>query len=269
MFVIILASLFSYKYIKFSQFSWKIPQEKHILFMGASHIHHAINDSIMSSAVNYAAPSERYMFTYIKLEHILPNNPQIDTIFLELAPTDLWKSTDDKYHKENEQSNYVRNYWPLFNFEQWYLYRSEPQQVFNIVLNSLHDVRVSYSSWWENRGGYGYRTDSLKLEDFDPHMVESDGWSNTTNYLYLRKIINLCKEYRIKLYFLETPTYHPELFYDQDYYYNAYKNNFSEIELLDYSHQDIPLNEYADAHHLNDKGARHFTEIIKKRFRIK
>lgn len=52
------------------------------------------------------------------------------------------------------------------------------------------------------------------------------------------------------------------------YKFNAYKKNLSEIELLDYSHLDIPLDEYADAHHLNE-GARRFTEIITKRFQIK
>lgn len=237
--------------------------------MGASHVHHAINDSLMLSAANYAAPSERYMFTYIKLEHILPNNPQIDTIFLELAPTDLWESADDKYHKENEQSNYIRNYWPLFNLEQWTLYKSESKQILNIVLSSLLDITISYNSWWSNRGGYGYRTDSLNLKEFTPKKVESDGWGNSTNYAYLRKIIALCKEYSIKLYFIETPTYHPELFYNQKYYHNAYKNYFSEIELFDYSNYNLPLNEYADAHHLNDKGAKHFTKLIKEHFQIK
>ena len=57
--IILTASYFS------SSVDWRLPQQKHVLFMGASHIVHAIDDSITDSAINLAKESERYMFTYI------------------------------------------------------------------------------------------------------------------------------------------------------------------------------------------------------------
>ena len=73
----------------------------------------------------------------------------------------------------------------------------------------------------------------------------------------------------VKLIFMETPTFHPENYYDIDYFYNTYKTNFSDINFIDYSKWPIPLDEMCDAHHLNHKGAVRFTKEIKRRYNIK
>lgn len=250
--------------------SWKLPQGKHIVFMGASHVNHGIDDSMMETAVNWTKGSERYMFTYIKLQHLIKENSQIDTIFLELAPTDLWEDTDYKYFDEMEQAGFLPYYWPFFTYENWTVYKSQPIQAATSVLSSLlSTTELTQDSFWSTLGGYNNVSDVMNVSTVKPNVIKPKGCGHEINYRYLNKIIDICSEKGIKLIFIETPTYHPEYFYDVDYYYKAYSENFSDVELADYSRWRIPLDEMYDAHHLNHKGAVRFTNEIKKRYNIK
>lgn len=250
--------------------SWQLPKHVHILFMGASHINHAVDDSMLKEAINWTKGSERYMYTYIKLQHLLPENPQVDTIFLELAPTDLWENADYKYHVLNEQSGYVKLYWPYYSWEQWKIFTSEPTQVVGLVMSSLGEMKkFNHAEWWRSMGNYKNVTESLDTTTVKPSLEKSDIGGHAVNYDYLRRIIALCKEYNIKLYFLETPTYRPEYFYDQEYYYRSYRENFSDVELIDYSKWPMDPFERYDAHHLNHKGAVRFTQELKDKFGLK
>ena len=44
--------------------------------------------------------------------------------------------------------------------------------------------------------------------------------------------------------------------------------NFSDVELLDYSHYPMEDDERHDAHHLNDKGALKFTKMLKLKYNL-
>lgn len=249
--------------------SWKLPEKVHVLFMGASHINHAIDDSMMESAVNWTRGSERYMYTYIKLQHLLPVNPQVDTIFLELAPTDLWEDTDYKYHVLNEQSGYVKTYWPFYEKEHWKVVLEEPIQVATLVVSSLLEKDdLMQDKWWNHMGNYYNVSAVMNPKEVKPELEVSSGHGYAVNYHYLRQIISLCNQHHIKLFFLETPTYHPEYFYDQDYFYKAYHDYFSDVEFVDYSRWPMKPSERYDAHHLNHKGAVRFTKEIMDRFGI-
>lgn len=249
--------------------SWKLPQGVHIVFLGASHVMNGVDDSLMKTAINWASSSERYMFTYIKLTHLFEENPELDTVFLELAPTDLWEDTDCKYHILNEQSHFVRNYWTFFERENWMVYDKEPLQVLKLVLStSLAPKCLSQEGWWYTMGHFNKVRKTLDTLSVKPSLEVSSGSGREVNYKYLRKIIQLCRDNNVKLYFIETPTYKPEYFYNQEYFYSAYKHFFSDVEFFDYSKWPMDPSEMSDAHHLNYKGAIKFTNELKNRFRI-
>ncbi len=100
-------------------------------------------------------------------------------------------------------------------------------------------------------------------------LLRGEGHGHSINYRYLRKIIDLCEANGIKLYLVYYPMYHPEYYYDQDYYYNAYNEFFSDVELLDYSAYPLDDDCRYDAHHLNTKGSQIFTEELVGRFGFK
>ena len=248
-----------------NRIDWKLPQGKHILFMGASHIQRAVNDSIMPSAINLARSSERYMFTYIKLQHILENNKQVDTVFLMCASTDLFENADDKYFNDNEMVSYFANFYPLFNLKQWSMYETKFGTAFGLLFRPTFLKYLKGLNYKFFINGFTPTTDVMDINSVYK-MPSVGGYGNKINYDYLRRIITLCHEKNVKLFFIYCPVYKPELYYDQDYYYNAYKTHFSDVELFDYSHFPIPNDGFVDAHHLNYKGAMIFTQELKRRF---
>lgn len=251
--------------------SWKLPERVHVLFLGASHVEYAVDDSMMTSAVNWARGSERYAYTYIKLSHLLEDNPRIDTVFLELAPTDLWADADDKYHKENEQSFYVANYWPFFSLAEWRIFAGEPLQAGRVVVANLlqADNVLRHDKWWKKMGGHEKTFEEMDAAAAKWEPAESLGHGNAVNYGYLRKIVRLCEKRGVKLYFLETPTSHIERIYDIAYFRDAYRKNFSDVEFVDYSDWPMADDERKDPHHLNHRGAVRFTREIMERFHIR
>lgn len=270
LFILVLMVLICTRAFIIRSHSWRLDDGINIVFMGASHINRAIDDSMMEHAVNWSRPSERYMFTYIKLDNLFHYNPQVDTVFLELAPTDLWEDTDYKYHDLNEQTGYVKLYWPFFSWENWKIYSSEPFQVISLVLGSLVETEdLSQFGWYNHMGGYNGLQAVMDTTTVSPQLEKSRGYGNSINYDYLRRIIRLCEENNVKLIFIETPTWHPEYFYDQEYYYDAIKTYFSDIEFCDYSKWPASIDEFYDAHHLNKKGSIRFTQEIKNRYNIK
>ena len=243
---------------------WKLPGQEHILFMGASHIVYGVNDSIIPSSINLASLSERYMYTYIKLKHVLESNHQVDTVFLDCAPNDLSDHADEKYFIDNEMVSFYARYYPLFDLSQWELYRENFGSAVSLLFRK---TAIDYIK------GLDYK---YFIDGFIPYKqvmrdttftVEEKGnykYGNRINYKYLRMIINLCKENKCVLYLVYSPHIKPEEYYDVDYYYESYKRYFSDVPLLDYSHFRIEDGEWCDATHLNEKGAKRFTQRIKR-----
>ena len=261
--------LVSARIISAKTYSWNLPEGKHILFLGASHVARGIDDSRTVSAYNWAKPSERYMFTYIKIKEILDSKSPVDTIFLECAPTDLWEHTDDKYHSANEGSIYAPMYWPYLGKEEISCYKGEYLQTINLIASKMLEPDYYIHSEFKTlMGGYAPLTDEMDSSKVKEEIQKGTS-GHEINYRYLRKIIDLCKKEDVKLYLLYCPVYKPELCYDQDYYYDAYKKYFSDVELLDYSH--LPMEDYEryDAHHLNKRGAEIFTDSLMRRFNIR
>lgn len=252
-------------------FSWSLPKEKHILFLGASHIAHAIDDNRTVEAINFAHDSERYLFTYAKLKCLLSQNSQIDTVFLECAPTDLWQHTDDKYYNLTEQSFFIPAYWPLINKYDIPFYHYNIIQFYNLVLTNI--LKCDYyenAKYLKLLGGFHDKKTNSNIMNKDSVKIniEKGLYGHKVNYTYLRKIIKLCNMYKVKLYLIYCPVYKPEYAYDQQYYYNAIKHKFSDVDFLDYSHMIFKDNERSDAHHLNYKGAKIFTDSLKRKFRF-
>ena len=261
---------FSAKYAIANSHEWKVPSKVHVLFMGASHITRGIDDSLMETALNWSSPSERYMFTYIKLERLLDNNPQIDTVFLQCSATDLWKDTDYKYHDANEQSKYVKCYLPFMTKEQLMVYKDEALQAFHLALNGLFATDdITQSRWWETLGGYAPLSSTFNRKDMHLDREKPRGYGHDVNYTYLRKISTLCKEKNVKLILLQCPVLHLDYYYDMDYFYHALQENYSDIEFADFSDLEIPDEYRYDPHHLNKDGADYFTKVLMERYDIR
>ena len=250
--------------------TWRLPQEKHVLFCGASAITLGINDSLTVSAVNISKRSERYMYTYVKLKRYISNNPQIDTIFIQFAPTDMWQNADDKYFM-NEQLEYLPMYWSLLGQQEWKWLSKDLMHIAEVVIPRCRNrFNWSIDAYKLANGGYAteYRCFD-EVRDY-PKQVTSEMYNgNRINHLYCQKIIDLCDDNNIKLYFLYLPVWKQDVAYDLDYYYNTYHEKFSEVELIDYSRIEMEDCERFDAHHLNSNGARKITPMLCAEYNVR
>ncbi|MGJ5641904.1 hypothetical protein [Formosa sp. S-31] len=247
------------KSYKVKTINWQLPNDIHILFMGASHIEKGINPIQYPNSINIASSSERYMFTYLKLQELFQANKKIDTLFLQFAPTDIQKNTDSKYYQKNEMSHFLPLYSPYFSYQEWYKYKNKLLEVFEIVLQKTQkNIPINIKSF----GGFD---SSEKNFDRSKEPYKMKKWieaGHSINYFYLNEIIKLCQNSNVKLIFIYMPMFNKDYFYDTCYFYNQYKTLFINTKFLDYSDWDCPDSYRADEHHLNLVGANAFTKYL-------
>ena len=227
--------------------------------MGASHIERGINTDEYNSAINLASSSERYMFSYLKLKKLINDNPQIDTLFLEFAPTDIQKNTDSKYFQKNEMTHFIPLYSPYFSKEEWNIYSNYKM---DILLTLFQNLTSNLPFELSDFGGYKVNEGFF---DRNKEPYPNRQWlevGNYINYSYLDKIVKTCQKNNIELLFLYMPMYNKDYYYDTNYFYKIYIEKFSNIPFLDYSDWDCPDTYRKDEHHLNKKGAIEFTKQL-------
>ena len=267
---IILFSLIAFQAYRITHYSWELPKEKHILFMGASQLSRSIDDSSMKSVFNFARPSERYMYTYIKLQHLCEANPQIDTIFLQCAHTDLAVDCDYKYFDEIELAGYIDLYWPLFSDEDLNFLALKKKQLLQYMIKGIANGSIYFrNSWFDALGKYEPIPGEMDRTKVKPHRTSDRRTGHAINYFYLRKIIEYCNTHEIKLYLMQCPVYHPDYFFDDVYHKKAIKQFAEKAEYIDFSSWPAEDDEMYDPHHLSEKGAIRFTNELKRLYHLK
>jgi hypothetical protein len=252
-------------------YEWDIPAKTDTLFMGASHISRGIDDSLLPQAINIAKGSERYLFTYLKLIKILENkNTNIKRIILECAPTDLSIVADQKiFSVTNEMLLYIPLYYVYFKNHEWKVYSKYKYEIGMILSRNFYkNWAFSAKKYFSRYGGCEPSSEIFNGEIIETNRIDADYYGNQINVQYLKKIIDICESYNIRLILLYCPVYKPGLYYNQEYYYSILEKEFKNIEYWDYSSLDIPLEFRMDAHHLNKTGAKYFTEIIRERLDV-
>ena len=263
----VIAFLIVFRLYLTSKIDWHIPANKTVVFMGASQVSRDVDFSLMENAYNLSKPSERYIFTYAKLRKIIENNPQVKTVVLQCAPTDLWQNSDDKYFVENEMSEFVPLFYPLLDKEMLHDYSGHYVDMIKFIIQHSLDFQDFKGRRYLGRIGFGYQSETLLEGTFDrssvtPKMIQGE-YGNKVNIKYLHKIIDYCNQHELILYLIYFPMYHPEYFYDQDYYYERIKE-LGDVNYLDYSHFEMDDSLRFDAHHLNKNGAAVFTRQLCK-----
>jgi len=209
-FSVFLAIVFRYntKTIKGYQFDGSINK----LIVGDSHTQASINDKLILNSKNISQKLEGLLLTYYKLKMLLPNNHQVDTIFLGIG-----------YHNF---SNYKHEFQNSPEVISWYFFIMPRDAQITLLTESkdifpvLQKIIIEGSENWvcsvneyEFLGGYEPYSTPIKLSDATvdrriSHLFYVDG--NETdlfeeNILYFGKIVELCKEMNIKLILLNTP----------------------------------------------------------------
>jgi hypothetical protein len=242
------------------------------LILGHSQAECALNDSLIQGARNLAQGGEAYFYTYQKIRKLLPENPQIQTVFLSFSNNQIEKKMDEWTYDDVHISNYFPKYSGQMDSEDYkLLMQHNPKKVMagelKALKNNLTFILKNKKSYLDNNnwGGYLYlkrnKIDSLLKGNYKTFIKEETSKEiSEINLTYLKKIVSLCKERGIKLVFFRTPI-HPKLFdsYDEKSFQNIRTKQFSTQPFLDFHDFKLDNNEYGDFNHLNFKGAKTFS----------
>lgn len=249
--------------------NYKIPAEKHIVFVGNSQFEMGINDSILVGSKNVAKSAKQYLFMRIDIENLLSQNPQIDTVFLVVSPFSLRESDADRSYEDNSYIESVTYYTPYMSIDDL--------KELPISLPFIKDMYLGgclkYLANPQECGGYIFNTrDDMKADKIKLKREELSGPVNIQNgnditLHQLSMIGKICKDANVKLIYLSTPNWDAHNKYDISLFrkqvVQLQKNNNADY----WDYVDYPLADscYADMTHLNWKGAREFTNILKIR----
>lgn len=248
------------------------------IIVGHSHPATAFNDSLIDDFKNFAQPGESYFYTYYKLKKIIENNQQVKTVFIEVTNNQISKDLDNWIWDDK----YVSYRYPKYSAfmtstDLMFLFTHNPGAVLNAIpmtfKNNYYFLKrnrknyINETEWGAYLHHDQFKTDSILIairrgvDKQDQKVMETSSLSVE----YLQKIIKLCDDKLIKVYFVRSPL-HPEYTgtANETEYRKTLNTKFSKIDFLDF--KDFPLtnNEYADLEHLNYKGAKIFSLFFNK-----
>lgn len=247
---------------------------QNIVFFGNSTVEYGINDEIIPNSLNMGLNADHIEFIYAKLKMLKEHNPQIDTVYIGLDNIIINKNLEESHESMLMHPYYFSCYSPteiftaarLSSFKWFTTYLSKP---FNFVKISvpLHSLFRNYRIQSLGIGGYmplehdrlavdkaGHRQDSIagikRHKEFK---------ANPFILYFYKRTIDYCRQEGITPVFITMPMYFSS---DNDDYIRFHDEYFKDIPLLDFTSLRLPDSLWADAAHLNTRGALVFSRIL-------
>lgn len=267
---------FVFALLRISQYRLlRLPDDKHIVFLGNSHIEGAINDTIIGGSYNFGRSGDRVEMEYLKLKLLKSVNPEIDTVFVGFDNVLMYHSTQEEFNSV-QMHPYM---YSAMDCEDWWkvLTMSSPSYLESFVVHpfswmKLLDMRHLLKSKCDIRdfislGGNDWPDEDRLLEDIEKRGNLTGRYPeqkhDSLNAYFLRKTIQFCKKNRISLFFI-CPPQHQYTPCNKTDYKKWYAEEFSDVEFFDCLEMQMADSCYSNLDHLNFKGARIFSEYIDK-----
>lgn len=258
-----------------------------VLFIGSSLAKNNINPIVFDSisklnSYNFGYPGAKIEHSYMIINRYLhSNHPYPKMILIMLEPYVLDSTID---------INFPVQYYPYYKDTMIYNFVSKYDSDIKMIKYLPFLGITKYNDYLKNLGIMGVlfpnRLTSTLKKGFEPLFENS--WKteivlpeNKTNVViipkkrsysglkYMETICKTCKEKNIKLYFIIPPKFHPngsktseskgDFFTKLQPFIEKYS-----VKILDHSNLDICQKKemFFDWHHLNNKGARIYTEFL-------
>lgn len=240
------------------------------IFLGDSHVEHAINNNIIGpESLNLGRGGECYFYEYIKLRMLIENNPQLETVVIDFSINKLLPYSDRKFFEDKYLSWFLSLYLPFMNREEIsIIYKNNPKgfiRYFRISLGRLF-IRVLKSdfNFSDEIGGFAYNKEYLDSVPSEiPEYLNEEGIA-VNNIRYLEKIVQLCHEKNLDILFIRTPIHSQSpLLKKEELLWRIYHECFEEIEIMDFQGFPLTLHDMKDLTHMNINGANKFTMLLR------
>lgn len=246
-----------------SERSWKLNHQPNIVFVGDSHMEQAINDKVLKEVLTFAQSGDGYLYTFRKLEKLLKDNPEIDTVVLGIDYHNVDSTAVEWYSNRGYldfKLPYTLSLMSMADLKL--LFSINPQGTLSGCINSLS---VFNNGVLQNNincyGSFLERNTTMPKVQLD--SVSKSQYLNQKSMIqfrYLSQIKNLCEHKKKTLIFMTTPLYlsanrNEKLQSLIDSF--VQENSIRYINLRDLKTEDTF---FADKYHLNTQGAGYFTQ---------
>ncbi len=239
------------------------------VYLGNSHIETAVNDSIVSGAVNFGRSAEVSEYIYCKIKLLNHYNPGLTTVVVGFDPNLMW-------HEGSEHTLMHPTFIDMLTPRDWSMiiskgsYRdithhlSRPFDVFKLleyaksILDKENGIKNSTGI-----GGFIYlKRDRLQraIELSDKDSIEAPAEPNPVGAYFMDRIYDYCKGHGLRLIFLCPPQH--KLSKSSRVFVDIASERYPDIKFLNFIDMPLPDSCFADLDHLNYRGAKTFSEFL-------
>lgn len=248
------------------------------LLVGHSHMEVAINDSLLKHTKNIAYQGESYFYTFFKLKIALEQNRNIKNVYIEFTNNQILKRMEMKVSGSKYLDRSLNFYMPFFLMNDYInLMKHSNGKLIPFLGRGLlkNSVRLIKNDYELNGklGRYFFLDKTLKLDESSSHdknitheeTFSVNAYKKSITYLYLNKIVNLCKAKNVNIVFVRSPLHTESSLRLFDKEFLEIKDSlFSKQKFIDNINFNLPNSFFADKEHLNYKGAIEYTKHFQK-----
>ena len=246
---------------------FKLDKKINAVVFGHSHPETAYNDSLINNFKNLAQSGESYFYTYIKARKVLKQNTQVKNVFIEFSNIDITQIRDQEIWSDK----YINWRYPIYSglmntSERFFLGYKNPKSFLKTLPKTLKKqftrVKNNHHNYYASTSGYLYikesKLDSLIKQNTHKTTADSSYYKESDyNLLYLDKLVALCKEKEVNIYFIRSPLYKDSFYVsNEDLFTTVRKNKYKNIPFIDLKDFSLDNADYRDLHHVNYKGAK-------------
>ncbi len=262
-------------FVRTNEFEYKFPADKHVLFIGHSHIEVGVNPALVPESINWARSADSFHTCAARLELALRDNPQIDTVFLAVAPFNFKKNVDAGFGSERECGFHAMQYFRIFGLRKsWNIWGfgfvkvilKNPMKLAVRLLKTQEAQKKSLGGFFDHRVRNLEKDIRYGFQKRTRNKTKNPRYSGEgILYGYFRKMVDMCKARKIRVIALDMPLYQAEKYYDMPYFYKTFQEYFPDVEMWDYANWECADENRADINHLNRWGAEIFSRELAER----
>jgi hypothetical protein len=247
---------------------FKFDKEETMMVVGHSHSECSFHDKFISGLTNRSNSGQSYFYNYFKVQELIKDNPQLETIFIEFSNLDVLEQKENWIWGEEKMVEYFPKYAFYMDVRSHeLLYENNPHIYKTLILPVLkRGISAVFKGFelTEDTGKFQALQDTMAgISRNEPNLQPVDISAIEVadlNLKYLEKMIELVRSSGIDVILVRSPL-HPSYngFQAEELFQKVRKDRFNNVKFLDFANFPLTASDFADAEHLNESGAKQFS----------
>ncbi len=242
------------------------------MFLGNSKSECTFNDSLIANSLNLSQSGEALFYTYQKTKLLLRKKDAITTVFIQTSPFEFSKGCDKTIWDKKYLFEFLPRVISTLSMEDFIpIVKNNPSELAKVffvasIMKNMHWCGFGNIICGENfLGKYRWLDRDIKPKDIEKvKEVKSIDFAEY-NVLYLKKTIALLEQNNIKVILVSAPLPARYISAASTNAFNKIREeSFPTIPYLDFSNFPLNNTDYADASHVNYRGAKKFSLFFNK-----